>query len=265
MLRMSDGATPAVSSRILVIVPAWNEQDSVVATLTEIRETNPGVDVLVVDDGSVDATADRAAAVGALVCRLPFNLGVGGAMRTGYRYAQRHGYDVAVQVDADGQHDPRFVSALVEELDRADVVIGSRFANGERSYEVRGPRRWAMVMLGKVLTRLARTPITDATSGFRAANRRAIAVFAAHYPAEYLGDTVESLVIALRTGCTIRQVPVHMRPRTTGTASASPIRAAVYLFRAVVALALALVRRWPTEVPINDPAGAQVAPVARRT
>ena len=105
-----------MSPRVLVIVPAWNEQDSVVATIAEIRETNPGVDVLVIDDGSLDDTAERAVEAGALVCRLPFNLGVGGAMRTGYRYAERHGYDVAVQVDADGQHDPRYVGVLIEAL-----------------------------------------------------------------------------------------------------------------------------------------------------
>jgi glycosyltransferase involved in cell wall biosynthesis len=248
--------TPPV--RVLVIVPAWNEQDSVVATINEIRTTNPSIDVLVIDDGSLDATAQRAAAAGALVCRLPFNLGVGGAMRAGFRYAQRHDYDVAVQVDADGQHDPSYLPTLVAALDDADVVIGSRFAGPDATYTVRGPRRWAMVLLGRVLSRLAHTTVNDATSGFRAADRRAIGVFAAHYPAEYLGDTVESLVIALRTGCTIRQVPVQMRPRTAGTASASPVRAAIYLFRAVVALTLALVRRWPTQVAANEPVGQAV-------
>ncbi len=244
--------------RVLVIVPAWNEQDSVVATINEIRTTNPAVDVLVIDDGSVDGTAARAEQAGALVCRLPFNLGVGGAMRAGFRYALRHEYDAAVQVDADGQHDPSYLGRLVDGLATSDVVIGSRFAGPDATYQVHGPRRWAMSMLGRVLSRLARTPINDATSGFRAANRRAIGVFAAHYPAEYLGDTVESLVIALRTGCTIQQVPVVMRPRTTGTASASPGRATIYLFRAVVALALALVRRWPTQVAANEPVGLAV-------
>jgi glycosyltransferase involved in cell wall biosynthesis len=255
MLGMAEAVAPAVAPRVLVIVPAWNEQDSVVATIAEIYETNPTVDVLVIDDGSADKTAERALASGALVCRLPFNLGVGGAMRTGYRYALRHGYDVAVQIDADGQHDPRYLPRLVEALGEADVVIGSRFAGDGANYLVRGPRRWAMRLLAKVLTRLARTPITDATSGFRAANRKAVSVFAVHYPAEYLGDTVESLVIALRTGCRVRQVPVQMRVRTTGTASASPVRAAAYLFRAVVALVLALVRRWPTQIAASEPVG----------
>ena len=194
-----------------------------------------------------DRTAEVAVAAGATVCRLPFNLGVGGAMRTGYRYALRHGYDVAVQIDADGQHDPRFLPDLVERLDGADVVIGARFAKADDPYVVRGPRRWAMVLLAWVLSRLAHTRLTDVTSGFRVSNRRAIALFAKHYPAEYLGDTVESLVIAARAGCRITQEPVTMRARTAGRASHSPVKAAIYLCRAVVALLLALVRDWPAQ------------------
>ena len=154
---------------------------------------------------------------------------------------------MAVQIDADGQHDPRFLTALVERLDGADVVIGARFAKADDPYVVRGPRRWAMVLLAWVLSRLARTRLTDVTSGFRVSNRRAIALFAKHYPAEYLGDTVESLVIAARAGCRITQEPVTMRARTAGRASHSPVKAAIYLCRAVVALLLALVRDWPAQ------------------
>ena len=129
------------------------------------------------------------------MCQLPYNLGVGGAMRAGYRYALRHRYDAAVQVDADGQHDPTYLKLLVDGLEPRDIVVGARFA-GEGEYRARGPRRWAMRLLAFTLTRLAGNKMTDVTSGFRAANRRAIRVFADHYPAEYLGDTVESLVIA---------------------------------------------------------------------
>ena len=189
--------------RVLIIVPAWNEQDAITGTIREIRAVVPDADLLVIDDGSVDRTAQRAREAGATVCPLPFNLGVGGAMRTGYRYALRHGYDAAVQIDADGQHDPRYLARLLERLDgpdKADVVIGARFATPDDPYKVRGPRRWAMVLLAWVLSRLAHTRLTDVTSGFRVSNRRAISVFATHYPAEYLGDTVESLVIAARAG-----------------------------------------------------------------
>lgn len=245
---MEQGSGIDGGRRVLVIVPAWNEEESVTRTVREILDTNPGAEVLVVDDGSSDATASRAAAAGATVARLPFNLGVGGAMRTGYRYAWRHGHDVAVQIDADGQHDPRYLPALLARLDEADIVIGARFASKDDTYEVRLLRRWAMQMLAWVLSRLAKVRLTDTTSGFRVANRRAIRVFAMHYPAEYLGDTVESLVIALRTGCRVVQEPVIMRVRQGGQASQSPVRAAIYLLRAFVALFLALVRRWPARL-----------------
>ncbi len=233
-----------LDQRVLVVIPAWNEAGIIASTIAEIRAAPTDVDILVVDDGSGDATADVAEAAGALVARLPFNLGVGGAMRAGYRYALREDYDVVVQIDADGQHNPNYLSELVSGLSDADVVIGARFA-GAGTYRASGPRRWAMWLLAKVLSRMAGVRLTDVTSGFRAANRRAVTVFADHYPAEYLGDTIESLVIALRTGCSVKQHPVEMRPRTVGQASQSPLRATLYLGRAVLALALALVRRWP--------------------
>jgi glycosyltransferase involved in cell wall biosynthesis len=227
--------------RPLVIIPSWNEADSIGAVVAEVRGELPGVDVLVVDDGSSDDTSALAAAAGARVARLPFNLGVGGAMRTGYRYARDHGYDIAVQVDADGQHDPRYVPKLLDELADADLVIGSRFA-GVGEYRVRGPRRWAMWMLSVVLSRLAHTRLTDTTSGFKACNRPLIEFFAGWYPAEYLGDTVETLVRVSRRGYRVREIPVVMRVRMGGNPSHSPLRAAIYLFRAFTVLLLALIR-----------------------
>ncbi|MET7376062.1 glycosyltransferase family 2 protein [Micromonospora arida] len=228
--------------RTLIIIPALNESGSIADVVGEVRGELPGVDVLVVDDGSTDRTAAVAVAAGALVAKLPYNLGVGGAMRLGYRYARDHDYDVAIQIDADGQHDPRYVPKLVDLLDDNDLVIGARFA-GEGDYTVRGPRRWAMVMLSAVLSRVAHTKLTDTTSGFRAANRRVIEMFATWYPAEYLGDTVETLVHTARRGYRIRQVPVAMRKRMAGTPSHSPARAMIYLGRAFAVLTLALIRR----------------------
>jgi glycosyltransferase involved in cell wall biosynthesis len=228
-----------------VVIPAWNESASVGHVVAEVRAQVPESDVLVVDDGSGDGTAHVAAAAGAHVCRLPFNLGVGGAMRTGYRYALRHGYDAVVQIDADGQHDPARVPDLLAGLEHADIVVGARFA-GTGQYVVTGLRRLAMVLLARVLSRLSGERLTDVTSGFRAVNRRGISVFATHYPAEYLGDTVESLVIAIRLGCRVSQVPIAMRTRAHGRPSQSGLRSAGYLARAVVALSLALVRRWPS-------------------
>ena len=224
-------------------MPALNEEQTVGATVAEIRQQIPGADVLVISDGSTDGTARVARAAGAKVLELPFNLGVGGAMRAGYRFAFRHGYDVAVQVDADGQHDPAQVHTLlsVMERDDANVVIGSRFA-GVGDYRVRGPRRWAMKFLSFVLSRVCGTPLTDTTSGFKASDRKAIAQFAADYPAEYLGDTVEALMIAARANLRVREVGVQMRPRAGGQPSHRPFRAAIFLARAALALLIALSR-----------------------
>jgi len=242
---------PPDLAKVLVIMPAWNEERSLGSTIAELRALHPDLEVLVVDDGSIDNTSLVARRAGATVCRLPYNLGVGGAMRAGYRYAQRNGFTRAVQVDADGQHDPGYILALLEALGDANIVVGARFA-GEGDYQVSGPRRWAMWLLARTLSRLASTRLTDVTSGFRAADLRAIAVFARHYPAEYLGDTLESLVIALRSGCSVGQVPVQMRTRLHGQASQTSLRATLYLLRAVMALLLALVRKWP--LPVEPPA-----------
>ncbi|MDT7728772.1 MAG: hypothetical protein QOI21_5348 [Actinomycetota bacterium] len=240
------------------MVPAWNEEEAVAETVREIFAALPDADVLVVDDGSTDRTTQAAKAAGALVLELPFNLGVGGAMRAGFRYAVRHDYDAAVQVDADGQHDPTEVKDLLAKLDEADVVIGARFTE-KGDYQVRGPRKWAMKFLAFVLSRLAKTVLTDTTSGFKASGRRALPLFAENYPVEYLGDTIESLVIAIRAGCKVVQVPAHMRPRRAGTPSHSPWKASIYLFRAGFALLLALIRRWDVSVKSATPVASEVA------
>lgn len=229
-------------NRILVIMPAWNEADCVGATVSEVLSLDEPYDVLVVNDGSTDATSTIASHAGATVLNLPFNLGVGGAMRAGFKYAQRLGYKTVIQVDADGQHDPRNIREVLNGLNDADISIGARFAN-RGDYTVSGPRKWAMKFLATVLSGLAKTPLTDVTSGFRAGNERAIAQYLDHYPAEYLGDTIDSLVVAIRSGLTVTQVPVEMRPRQGGTPSHHPFKAAVYLGRSFFALAFALTRR----------------------
>ncbi|WP_442785111.1 glycosyltransferase family 2 protein [Amycolatopsis sp. H20-H5] len=225
-------------------MPALNEQASVGSVVGQVKKALPGLDVLVVDDGSSDETAKLARAAGAAVARLAVNLGVGGAMRTGFRYAVARGYEVVVQVDADGQHDPDEVAALLRGLDDADIVIGSRFA-GKGAYKASGPRKYAMVVLSLVFSRLGKAKLTDVTSGFKAMGPRAIKLFASYYPAEYLGDTVESLVMAIRADLRIAEIPVIMRERAGGTPSHSPVKSAVYLGRAGLALLLALVRRRP--------------------
>lgn len=228
-------------SRTLVIVPAWNEAGVVGDTVREIALRCPGVSVVVVDDGSTDDTGDEARAAGATVLTLPINLGVGGAMRAGFRYALRNGFERAIQIDADGQHNPGDILAVLAGLDRADISIGARFAD-VGDYRARGPRRWAMYLLARVVSRSAHTRLTDVTSGFRAANARAIAQYVRYYPAEYLGDTIDSLVAAVHAGLTVTQVPVAMRPRAGGHASQNLFGSTVYLFRCVFALGLALMR-----------------------
>lgn len=228
-------------ARTLIVTPAFNEVASVATVVREILSTLPGVTVLVVDDGSSDSTSGAAAQAGALVATLPFNLGVGGAMRVGFRYALENHFDAVVQIDADGQHDPAGVPALLEGLARADLVIGARFA-GQGDYRVRGPRFWAVRVFARILSSISRSPLTDTTSGFRASGPRAIRLFASHYPAEYLGDTIEALVIASRSGLIIHQLPVSMRPRAGGVPSHNPFRSAAYLARATLALVFALIR-----------------------
>jgi glycosyltransferase involved in cell wall biosynthesis len=228
-------------SRTLIVMPAFNEQESVGDVVREVHAKVPGATVLVVDDGSRDATSAVAREAGAHVATLPFNLGVGGAMRVGFRYAMTQGFDAVVQVDSDGQHDPSGVRSLLAELGEADLVLGARFA-GEGDYQVRGPRQWAMRVLAAVLSRTSRAKLTDTTSGFRASGPRAIRLFAEHYPAEYLGDTIEALVIASRSGLVVRQVPVAMRVRAGGVPSHNPFKAAAYLGRAALALVVAFIR-----------------------
>lgn len=230
-------------SRLLVVMPAYNEQAALPAVLAEVERTLPDVDVLVVSDGSTDDTAGVARRAGVTVLELPFNLGVGGAMRAGFKFARLHGYQQVVQLDADGQHDPAEVATLRQtRAERAaDLVIGARFA-GTGEYVQRGPRRWAMRLIAAILSSMLGTRLTDATSGFKLLGPRAIALFAEDYPAEYLGDTVEALVIAHRAGLRIEQVGVHMRPRATGRPSQSPAKAFVFLIRAVMAVFVALLR-----------------------
>lgn len=227
---------------VLVVIPALNEQDSIGTVVKEVTTAVPDAHVLVVDDGSTDSTRSIAVAAGADVLSLPFNLGVGGALRAGFRYAVRFDYDVAVQVDGDGQHDPAEIQKLLAALDDANLVIGARFA-GVGQYAVRGPRKWAMKILAHSLSKRTNAALTDTTSGFRAFDRRTIELFARDYPAEYLGDTIEAILIAAKAGCRVVQVPVQMRPRFGGRPSQSSWKSFVYLARVVLAVALSRARR----------------------
>ncbi|MEX2533286.1 MAG: glycosyltransferase family 2 protein [Nitriliruptoraceae bacterium] len=232
------------SYRVLVVTPAYNEEASVAETIRQVQAAVAHAEVVVVDDGSTDATAAVARRAGAHVLSLPFNLGVGGAMRVGYRFAYRKGFDVVVQIDADGQHNPYDVPALLAALDDADVVVGSRFL-GETSYPVGKIRRFAMRVLAWRLSAIAGTPLTDVTSGFRAVGPRAIPVFARMYPVEYLGDTVEALVIASKSKLRISEISVTMHERAVGQASQTTLKGTVFAVRALGMIALARFQQWP--------------------
>jgi glycosyltransferase involved in cell wall biosynthesis len=218
-----------------------NEAESVAAVVAEIAAALPAAHVLVVDDGSTDDTADVARAAGARVLQLPFNIGVGGALRVGLLLGRREGFDAVVQCDADGQHPADAIPDLVAALDDADIVVGARFA-GVGDYETGLLRRWAIRLLAGVLSRVHRARLTDVTSGFRAFGPRAMAVLSEQLPPEYLGDTVDALMIAHSAHLVVRQVPVAMRPRQGGIPTHRPLRAALYLARAGLVLLLSLLR-----------------------
>lgn len=223
------------ANKTLIAIPAWNEAGSIAAVVASVQEHRPDSDILVVNDGSTDATAEEALKAGARVVSLPFNVGVGGAMRTAFLYAKREGYQALVQVDADGQHDPADLDSLIAGLIDCDIVVGTRF-HPNSMYFVGGPRRWAMVLLSKSLSWMNKGKISDPTSGFRSAGPRAIELFAIEYPADYLGDTVGSLAIAIRKGLIIHEAPVTMYFRQIGRPSKNAVWSALYLGRASLAI-----------------------------
>ncbi len=226
------------AGRGVALLPAFNESASIATTLRQIRAAVPWLDLVVIDDGSSDDTAAvaRAADPAAVVLRLPFNLGIGGALRTGFRHAVRAGYDFAIQVDADGQHDPTQIAALLEPLAAgADLVIGSRFAEGSGAYEVSPLRRRAMSLLGLTLRGLLGRSFTDTSSGFRAFSSRCLEYFAKSYPAEYM-ESVEALLLACYAGLHVVEVPVTMHQRAGGQASNRQWRLVYHYLRIYVVL-----------------------------
>ncbi len=231
---------------MLVIVPAYNEVLSVGRVVEELARAG-NCDLLVVDDGSTDRTAESVPPH-ATVVRLPFNLGIGGAMQTGYRYAAEHGYSVAVQVDGDGQHPADQVAELVARLGEtgADLVLGSRFLE-ETGYRLSPARTVGVAVLRGLLCLLTGRTYTDCTSGFRAANRRVIEAFAHWYPDDY--PEPEVILLLHRAGFRIEETAVRMSERTTGRSSIPNAQGIFYVLKVCFALLLDLVRRpWPKEL-----------------
>jgi glycosyltransferase involved in cell wall biosynthesis len=231
----------------LAIVPAYNEADAIASTVEAISRAAPEFDVLVVDDGSRDRTAERARAAGANVLRLPFNLGIGGAMQSGYIYALEHGYDVAVQVDADGQHDPQHIAELLLELEsdpELNMVTGSRFLDPSREgYRSSAARRIGIGLFSRLVSLITRRRVTDPTSGLRMTDRRGIELFARDYPQDY--PEIEAIILMHTHRLRSCEIPVSMRPRITGESSISSTQSVYYMVKVLLAVFVALLRARP--------------------
>ncbi len=232
--------------RLLAIVPAYNEEGMIGRVVRDIKRQAPDFNVLVVDDGSIDKTVALAEAEGAMVLRHPFNLGIGGAMQSGYKYALAHGYDVAVQVDGDGQHKPEYLPEMLDALrtggKEADMVYGTRF-RGDPGYKVPLGRRLGNLIFSVVLSAITRQKITDPTSGFRMVNRRGIELFARDYPHDY--PEVEAILMLHNNRLRIHEVQVRMNARGFGRSSIDYPRAAYYMVKVMLALFVGLLRRRP--------------------
>jgi glycosyltransferase involved in cell wall biosynthesis len=226
--------------RTLVFIPAWNEEGSVPAVIAGVREALPKADVLVINDGSTDATAARAREAGALVASLPFNQGLGAALQTGYLYALQENYECCAHLDADGQHPPAEVGRLLQEIyaDHADLVIGSRYRDPDRAktddYKPTFSRRIGTGVFRFFLTLATRQRFTDTTSGMRAANRRVMVLFSERYSPDFA--EIESLQLAVREGLRVEEVPVRMLERVGGTSFLTPLRSAFFIFKGMVVL-----------------------------
>ena len=241
-----EAADPRLAGlRRLAIVPAYNEADAIEAVINELRAVDPDLATVVIDDGSTDGTAARAEKLGADVVRLPFNLGIGGAMQTGYQYARDHGFQLAIQVDGDGQHDPGEIAALIEPVvtGEADMAVGTRFAGGRR-YRPPFARRVGIQVFARMVSLIIRQRVTDTTSGFRAVNRLGIVLFASDYPHDY--PEVETTVLVHRHRLRMVEVPVAMRTRATGRSSITLFQSIYYMLKVSLALFVGLFRRQST-------------------
>lgn len=229
------------NKRILVIIPAYNEEVVIGAVIKKVKHTAPWVDIVVINDGSRDLTAQKALDEGVKVLTLPYNLGIGGAMQTGYIYARNNHYDIAVQVDGDGQHDPFYLEKLVNEVENGncDVVIGSRYIE-ETSYKSSRSRRLGMIFFSWLVMILTGWKIKDTTSGFRAVNRKVIEYFASCYPADY--PEVDVLVRLHKKGFKVSEASVEMLERQGGSSSITPIKSVYYMIKVSIALLISSMR-----------------------
>ena len=245
---MSSNSRLVTSANTLVIVPAFNEERSLAAVIAEIKSS--GYEVLVINDGSTDDTVDIARASGARIIDLPINLGVGGALRTGFKYAVERNFQAVVQVDADGQHPANEIVHLIDEANNQDahLVIGSRFLSDDTSMAVGRVRRLVMYLLARSASTATRTTITDATSGFRVIQEPLLTEFSRTFAVNYLGDTYEALIAAGRAGYIVREIPAALRPRLNGESSASIAQSVRFTLKG---LAVSVLHIHPRIRPLN--------------
>ena len=226
--------------KVLIVIPAYNEADNILNTVSGVVEH--GYDYIVVNDGSRDTTLDVCRSNGLNVLDLPMNLGIGGAVQAGHKYAQRFGYDIDIQLDGDGQHDPAYLDALVHEVvSGADLVIGSRFLEKTDGFQSTFMRRVGITWLSAILKLCTGRHVSDPTSGFRACGRRAIDLFCATYPVDY--PEPESIAVAIKSGLSVKEVSVEMRERQGGTSSIGGLSSVYYMLKVSLAILIASVSR----------------------
>ncbi|MBI3602292.1 MAG: glycosyltransferase family 2 protein [Candidatus Omnitrophica bacterium] len=233
------------AAKILIIIPAFNESGNITRTIADIKKQNLPVDILVIDDGSTDTTAQEACQAGVQVISLPFNVGIGGAVQTGFQYALHYGYDMAVQFDGDGQHDASFLRKVIAPIleDQADMVVGSRFIESDGGFKSSLTRRIGIHFFVRLINTMTGLNITDPTSGFRVHNRKIIAAFAHDYPQDF--PEPEAIVAAKRLGARISETAVLMRQRQGGQSSIRQFKSLYYMVKVTFAICLHLIRRQP--------------------
>lgn len=224
--------------KVLIIIPAYNEAENIVKTIDELLSLQLPLSILVVNDGSKDQTAQEAKKTGVMVISLPFNLGIGGAVQTGFKYAHQHQFDIAVQVDGDCQHDAHFLEKLLEPVikNEVDMAIGSRFIPPYVGYRSSFVRRIGINFFAGLISWLTDCKVTDPTSGFRAFNRKMIKIFADYYPSDF--PEPEAIVVARRHQARIKEVPVEMRKRIAGNSSIRYLKTLYYMIKVTFAIFL---------------------------
>lgn len=238
--------------KTLIILPALNESGNIHKTVQQIQANVPYADILVVNDGSTDTTRLEAEAVGAIVVSMPYNVGIGAAVQTGFKFAARHGYDLVARLDGDGQHSANNTLQLLAlvENNEVDVAIGSRFLGKGDDYGTSFMRRVGIAFLSNLLSMITKQRVTDPTSGFSAYNRRAILLFADYYPHDY--PEPEAVVICHRSGLSMREIPVTFLEREHGISQFTmPSRSAYYMLKVTLAILVNTLRRVP-RVPVHE-------------